>query len=72
MVPVPVLHAREAFEAVCDNPQAKLSTVFNYTANSVVKAMMIYTTSWDTIQRLASCCSAMHTATLSVTNSSQL
>gem|GEM_PF-2925814 len=39
----------EAFEAVSDNPQAKLSAVINYTANSAARTMMSYTTSRDTI-----------------------
>lgn len=42
------LHRRymklEAFEAVSDNPQAKLSAVIPQTVNSVASAMMSYTT----------------------------
>ncbi|MFG0324150.1 hypothetical protein ACF8EF_17765 [Pseudomonas sp. zjy_15] len=34
----------EAFEAVRDNPKAKLSAVITQTANSVASAMMSYTT----------------------------
>lgn len=43
----------EAFESVSDNPQAKLSAVINEAANSMARAMMSYTTSWDPIKNLS-------------------